>query len=139
MACTYLLLQNTSDAISVRDLMDFVLCYQLAVLLDAKSIFRAFVYYAHAHARVFSVVFIHRIIYNYFPVLVLQSFMCPSGINDFPMTNSSHIKVGFLMHGLASLITNLIRSNKIVFGVWNLLVQINAAYLFILSPFFQQY
>lgn len=137
MACTYLLLQNTSDAISVRDLMDFVLCYQLAVLLDAKSIFRAFVY--HAHARVFSVLFIHRIIYNYFPVLVLQSFMCPSWINEFPMTNSSHIKVGFWMHGLASLITNLIRSNKIVFGVWNLLVQINAAYLFILSPFFQQY
>ncbi|KAL2532870.1 Allantoinase [Abeliophyllum distichum] len=26
-------------------------------------------------------------------VLGLKSFMCPSGINDFPMTNSSHIKV----------------------------------------------
>ncbi|KAK2644080.1 hypothetical protein Ddye_019275 [Dipteronia dyeriana] len=27
-------------------------------------------------------------------VLGLKSFMCPSGINDFPMTNSSHIKEG---------------------------------------------
>ncbi|XP_073159100.1 allantoinase [Henckelia pumila] len=27
-------------------------------------------------------------------VLGLKSFMCPSGINDFPMTNSSHIKQG---------------------------------------------
>ncbi|XP_059443678.1 allantoinase-like [Corylus avellana] len=25
-------------------------------------------------------------------VLGLKSFMCPSGINDFPMTNASHIK-----------------------------------------------
>ncbi|KAM1123632.1 hypothetical protein ACFX19_005090 [Malus domestica] len=27
-------------------------------------------------------------------VLGLKSFMCPSGINDFPMTNASHIKEG---------------------------------------------
>ncbi|KAL3820490.1 hypothetical protein ACJIZ3_006395 [Penstemon smallii] len=27
-------------------------------------------------------------------VLGLKSFMCPSGINDFPMTNSTHIKEG---------------------------------------------
>lgn len=27
-------------------------------------------------------------------VLGLKSFMCPSGINDFPMTNTSHIKEG---------------------------------------------
>nr|XP_048329415.1 allantoinase isoform X2 [Ziziphus jujuba var. spinosa] len=27
-------------------------------------------------------------------VLGLKSFMCPSGINDFPMTNTSHIKAG---------------------------------------------
>jgi hypothetical protein len=26
-------------------------------------------------------------------VLGLKSFMCPSGINDFPMTNSTHIEV----------------------------------------------
>ncbi|PIA41274.1 hypothetical protein AQUCO_02300203v1 [Aquilegia coerulea] len=32
-------------------------------------------------------------------VLGLKSFMCPSGINDFPMTNSSHIKEG--LHVLA--------------------------------------
>lgn len=31
--------------------------------------------------------------------LGLKSFMCPSGINDFPMTNSSHIKEG--LHVLA--------------------------------------
>jgi allantoinase len=29
-------------------------------------------------------------------VLGLKSFMCPSGINDFPMTNITHIKVLFL-------------------------------------------
>ncbi|KAK9919306.1 hypothetical protein M0R45_027910 [Rubus argutus] len=34
-------------------------------------------------------------------VFGLKSFMCPSGINDFPMTNSSHIKVimGYLLAG----------------------------------------
>ncbi|KAK9150092.1 hypothetical protein Syun_008401 [Stephania yunnanensis] len=32
-------------------------------------------------------------------VLGLKSFMCPSGINDFPMTNASHIKEG--LHVLA--------------------------------------
>ncbi|KAF6142051.1 hypothetical protein GIB67_038019 [Kingdonia uniflora] len=32
-------------------------------------------------------------------VLGLKSFMCPSGINDFPMTNASHIKEG--LHALA--------------------------------------
>ncbi|EYU27962.1 hypothetical protein MIMGU_mgv1a006121mg [Erythranthe guttata] len=30
--------------------------------------------------------------------LGLKSFMCPSGINDFPMTNSSHIKRPLLVH-----------------------------------------
>lgn len=29
--------------------------------------------------------------------LGLKSFMCPSGINDFPMTNASHIKEGLLI------------------------------------------
>lgn len=29
--------------------------------------------------------------------LGLKSFMCPSGINDFPMTNASHIKEGLAM------------------------------------------
>lgn len=29
--------------------------------------------------------------------LGLKSFMCPSGINDFPLTNSSHIKEGLAM------------------------------------------
>ncbi|XP_030543600.1 allantoinase isoform X3 [Rhodamnia argentea] len=30
-------------------------------------------------------------------VLGLKSFMCPSGINDFPMTNANHIKEGLLV------------------------------------------
>lgn len=32
-------------------------------------------------------------------VLGLKSFMCPSGINDFPMTNASHIKAGLSVLG----------------------------------------
>ncbi|CAI9087477.1 OLC1v1021552C1 [Oldenlandia corymbosa var. corymbosa] len=32
-------------------------------------------------------------------VLGLKSFMCPSGINDFPMTNISHIKEGLITLG----------------------------------------
>ncbi|KAJ8428873.1 hypothetical protein Cgig2_010815 [Carnegiea gigantea] len=34
---------------------------------------------------------------------LLQSFMCPSGINDFPMTNISHIKVTILICNLEAL------------------------------------
>ncbi|KAL2492276.1 Dolichyl-diphosphooligosaccharide--protein glycosyltransferase subunit 2 [Abeliophyllum distichum] len=32
----------------------------------------------------------------------LKSFMCPSGINDFSITNSSHIKVGILRNAFTS-------------------------------------
>ncbi|KAH9612069.1 hypothetical protein KSS87_000145 [Heliosperma pusillum] len=43
-------------------------------------------------------------------VLGLKSFMCPSGIDDFPMTNISHIKV----------IDYIIRKNILIFMEFNL-------------------
>lgn len=47
----------------------------------------------------------------------VQSFMCPSGINDFPMTNSTHIKVCF--RPLSSFLNKIFFVQSLVFSLLN--------------------